>query len=54
MDLYVIRKFIMAKDAKDAIKKEKSCPANDVWMDEDWKRDKIEKIELGFKKNVKK
>lgn len=50
-DLYVIRKFIMAKDAKDAIKKEKEQPVNDVWMDEDWKRDKInQEPELGFKK----
>lgn len=27
----------MAKDASDAIKKEKSVPADDVWLDDDWK-----------------
>jgi len=40
-DLYVVRKFVMAKDAQHAIKKEKKIPVADVWMDEEWKRDKI-------------
>jgi len=49
-DLYVIRKFVMAKDAKDAIKKEKNEPVKDVWIDEEWKKDKIIKSDkLGFK-----
>lgn len=50
-DLYVIRKFIMAKDAEEAIKIEKTKPVNDVWMDDDWKKGKIQNTnekEVGF------
>ena len=35
---FVIRKYIMAESAKDAIRLDKTSPVDDVWIDEDWKR----------------
>ncbi len=38
----------MAKSAEQAIKKDKNCPVDDVYIDEDWKdtkKDEITKIE---------
>ena len=46
---YVVRKYIMAKNAKDALKKEKDVRADEVWLDEDWKRENLSKV-IGFKK----
>jgi hypothetical protein len=46
--LYIVRKYIMAKSAEQAIKKDKNCPVDDVWVDEDWrneKKDEVTKIE---------
>lgn len=33
--IYVVRKYITANSAYDAILKDKSCPVDDVWLDED-------------------
>jgi len=41
---FIIRKYIMAKSATDAIRKDKSAPVFDVWIDDDFKKDK----EFGF------
>ena len=45
----------MAKSASDALKKEKLLEADDIWMDDDWRRRELEKLEkpkpkMGFKK----
>lgn len=37
--LFVVRKYIMAKDAKEAIKLDRKTKVDDVWVDNDWKRD---------------
>jgi hypothetical protein len=37
--LYIIRKYVMASSVKDALRKEKDAPIEDVWVDEDWKKD---------------
>lgn len=47
----------MAKDAKEAIKKDKDTPVHDVWVSEDWlKNNSVEDgASIGFntkKKNV--
>lgn len=34
---YVVRKYIIAKSAKDAIKKDKNADVDDVWLDQDYK-----------------
>ena len=36
MKRYIVRKYIYAKSAKDAINKDKTSPVDDVWVDEKW------------------
>jgi len=36
--LFVVKKYIMANSASHAIRKDKTTPVSDVWMDEDWKQ----------------
>lgn len=48
--LYVIRKYVMASSASGAIKKEKNQKVDDVWIDDDYKRNMTQKLEpaIGF------
>lgn len=46
--LYIVRKYIMARSAKDAILKDKKSDVDDVWLDEDFKKTEIDKGCLGF------
>ena len=46
---YIIRKFIMAKSAKEALRKEKSTPAHEVYLDDKWVQ---EATVQGFNKKV--
>ena len=50
--LFVVRKWIKAKSAKEAIKKEKSHEVDDVWVDDDWRKAQSSETEgkLGFNK----
>lgn len=54
--LYIVRKYIMATSAKDAIKKDKTAPVDDVWADENWLRETSDKASgnVGFNKRKKK
>jgi hypothetical protein len=36
--LFIVRKYIKALSAAEAIRKERSAPVDDVWIDDDWKR----------------
>lgn len=36
---FIIKKYVMAISAKDAIKKEYKVIPDDVWVDEDWKKE---------------
>ncbi len=36
---FVVRKYIMATSAREALKLERNAAADDVWIDEDWKKD---------------
>ena len=36
--LFVVRKYIKAKSILDAIKKEKEVEPDDIWVDDDWKK----------------
>ena len=42
-DLYVIRKYIFASSIEEALAKEKKCKANDCWLDDHWRTEKINK-----------
>lgn len=36
--MFVIRKYVMADSAKSAIRKDKTTPVDDVWIDPDWQK----------------
>lgn len=46
--LFVVRKYIWAKNAKAAIRKDKSSPVDDVWIDDEWKKNGGNKDAIGF------
>ncbi len=50
--LFVVRKYIMAKSATEAIRKDKKHPVEDVWIDEKWKDNNLT-VTIGFKTNEK-
>lgn len=47
---FIIRKYIMAKSASEALKKERRTRPDDCWVDEDWKKDNPNQLEsaIGF------
>lgn len=45
--LYVVRKYIRATSAGSAIRKDKTTPVHDVWVEESWK-DKSLADAIGF------
>lgn len=46
--LFIVRKYILAKSASDAIKKDKTTPVDDVWVDEDFKKSSPGASAIGF------
>ena len=46
--LFVVRKYILAKSASDAIRKDKTTPVDDVWVDEDFKKINPGASAIGF------
>lgn len=46
--LYVVRKYIRAISAQEAIKKDKVAPVDDVWLDEDYKKSAQGASAIGF------
>jgi len=48
--LFVVRKYIMASSAHEALKKERRLRPDDVWVDEDWKKEHKEQLAscIGF------
>lgn len=48
--LFIVRKYIMATSDKEAIKKDKISPVDDVWIDENWKDNKNRQLSsaIGF------
>ena len=45
--LFIIKKYIMATDAKNAIKLDKTSEVDDVFMDADWQKNNM--CAVGFK-----
>ena len=39
---FVVKKYVMAKSAMDAIKKERKIAVHDVWLDEEWMKKQSE------------
>lgn len=50
--LFVVKKYVMASSAKEAIRKERTQFADDVWIDEDWKKGEAKALTdaIGFKR----
>jgi len=47
---YVIRKYILARSAAEALRIEYKFKADDCWLDDDWKKNQKEVVgEIGFK-----
>jgi hypothetical protein len=36
--LFIVKKYILATSASDAIRKEKNIKPDDVWVDDDWRK----------------
>lgn len=47
---YIVRKYVMATSAKDAIERSKRAPVDDVWIDDNWvKNQQLERTAaMGF------
>ena len=58
--LFVVKKYIMAESASEAIRKDKQTPVGDVWVHEDWMKKDIEGLfsvnekPIGFNKKYEK
>ncbi len=37
--MFVVRKYVMARDAREAIAIERSRAVDDVWVDDEWKKE---------------
>lgn len=47
--MFVVRKYIMASTAKEAIKLDKNTEVDDVWIDTDWQKNNMCQPIEGFK-----
>mgnify|MGYP001598959697 FL=1 len=49
--MFVVKKYIKAFPAKEALKKEKKQEADDCWIDDDWRKEKKDRLAeaIGFK-----
>lgn len=48
---FIVKKYVMAKNAQDALRKERSIKPDDVWIDEEWKKINMENVtqkDVGF------
>lgn len=48
--VYIIRKYVEAKNALEAIRKEKRLPVDDVFVDDDWKKAQETSKQIGLNK----
>lgn len=48
--MFVIRKYVMARDVKEAIKKDRLAPIDDCYVSDDWKEGKNQNLAsaIGF------
>ena len=50
--LFVVRKYIMARDAKEAIRLDRKTHVDDVWVDEEWKKSNKDQLPSAIGFNV--
>jgi hypothetical protein len=48
--MFVIKKYVMAPNAREAIKRERKVEVDDLWVDEDWRKNKSDRLAdaIGF------
>lgn len=48
---FIIKKYVFAKSASHAIRKEKTVAVDDVWLDDEWKKihDACIERDMGFR-----
>jgi hypothetical protein len=46
--LFIVRKYILARSAIEAIRKDKLTPVDDVWIDEDFRKSSPGASAIGF------
>ena len=51
--MFVVKKYIMARSAKEALDKDLKTPADDCWVDEEWRKNDKDKLAdaIGFQIN---
>ncbi|MCK9369567.1 hypothetical protein M0R04_06640 [Candidatus Dojkabacteria bacterium] len=50
---FIVRKYIFARSAKEAIRLDKQTPVADVWVDADWQNQQENKFgPMGFNINI--
>lgn len=51
--MYIVRKYVKALSAIDAIRKEKNVAPRDVFIDDDWRKNQTDNLAdaIGFKDN---
>lgn len=50
LKMYVIKKYVMAKSAAEAIQREPKHPVDSVWIDDDWSKGQGDRLAdaIGF------
>lgn len=48
--MFIVRKYITASSAAQAIRRDKTHPVDDVWIDEEWRKNNITQLppSVGF------
>lgn len=52
--MFVIKKYIMAPNAREAIKREKKTEVDDLWVDEEWRKNNKDRLAdaIGFSMGI--
>lgn len=48
MQRFILRKYVLAKNIKEAIRKDKTTEVADCWVDEKWQDLEDERVKIGF------
>jgi len=52
LKLFIVRKYIMAESAHDALKRERRHRPDDIWVDEEWKKENRNNLQSAIGYNV--
>lgn len=50
--LFIVKKYVMAASAAQAIRRESKLPVDDVWVDEEWKKGNVPNLAQAIGFNV--